>query len=921
MKFSTALLQNIKDNDPKLISLDLSFCDINDSDTEKIADALKTNTTLTELYSLNCSQLTDASFTSLITALRDNHQIKKIHLVHHYINIVGVQALSFLLDGNLRLIDLSLHLSRIPENIAVELFHALHTNDVLRTFTLYVGYNGIGQEGIHVLKKMLQRNQALMVLNLSSNNIDDLGGEYLNEALLFNQTLTTLNLNYNSMGERSARALGDVLRCNQTLVELNLSGNHIGDIGLDLLSCGLAANRSLRILDLAQNKIGGNGAKALSQALKVNQSLSKLDLSGNNIGIVGTEALSAALMEDGNQTLTVLYLNCNDIGDHGVIALTQMLLTNKVLSVLTLYDNSIGDLGADALGQLLQTQSPLIELNLGGNFIGNGGALSLVKGLQANQRLTEFRYSTKHYTKKLTFDILAPFIKTLLHSNYSLVRFSIEGERERFNEISLSAIQNNQQRARNLLEAILQKNTRKAIKLLDQGVNPFVIDWQCGFAPYSHNMALHWIALTGNVRLMCEIIARYKYFIHYRNELGQSVLDIINVEQQKNLLKYEYVWFNMRQLCLLNRERSYRILALTRILYQSVKSSRQFNLFTELPLDLQSKILGYLVGGEVSTGIFANITDYAKEKRTIWNNPSQFIRYCLWGGVTRWYQDEYSNWDISLRQRYYFIETLLMTATLPFEKRTFTELLTLLNRCQSLTKLNLSKQAFKRYQTYDVSLITPRCSHQQVVNLMLQLLKKKTPLERVYLGNVLMTRQLIETLADVLKKNTTLTKIVINGFDYIPICQKLNKKNVNLSQQNIGSEQGNVIAIILATKHHIRHLNLSGNVLNSESLKNILWALKDNTNLQSIDLRFSWIDEKCAMVLWHLLQENRYIQEVNIDFDQISKHLKRYIADELRERQSSSSYFAFFKEKSRIIGKNFYNNNSDNSRVCHQLNS
>jgi Ran GTPase-activating protein (RanGAP) involved in mRNA processing and transport len=876
MKFTQTFLQQIKEND--LDVLNLHLYDVYDDNIEKIIEALMINTTITTIY-INCRQLTALGVILLFTAIRETNQVKTIHLSNCHIGITQVQALNILLTDHLSLIDLSLYSSQID---VATLSQALYVNQTLKILDL--SWNRMGSHQVIFIKEMLQHNRGLKELNLSGNNLEDTGVQYLFEGLLLNQTLTILHLRSNAITMRNVGVLGKALQYSQTLINLDLSHNRIDDLGLDLLSHGLVDNRSLCVLNLAKNTITGHGCKALSDTLKINRSLLKLDLSENNIGFFGAEVLSAAMQEDGNQTLTALNLNSNEIGDQGVIALTQMLQKNKIVSELLLYNNNISDRGAYALGLFLQTQSSLIELDLGGNYISHSGIQVLMKALQNNLRLTGFNYSTRSYTNKLSVCLLAPSVNLLLQSNGILVRFGLEDNR--FDHITSSAIKKNQQNARMLLEAICTKNTKKAIKLLDQGINPFVAAWQCDFEPCSHNMALHWIALSGNVRLMCEMVARYKYFLHYRNQFNQSVLDIITIEQKKTTQKCEYVWLNMQKLCILNRERIYKILALTRVLYQSSLVSSQFNLFTKLPFELQSKVLSYLVGGEESMDIFANITYYARERQTLWNESSQFLRFCLWGGMARWYQD--SEWSLSFCQRYEFLERLFIMASNPLKKSTVLQLSAFLNTCQSVTTLNLSKHALIHYQMRDVSLITPRCSHRQVVNVMLRLLKTNRTLKKVHFGSILMTMPLIEKLVEVLNANTTLTKILINGFDYIPICQRLNWQTCNLSQQDIGGEQGKVIGLLLSTKQHIKHLNLSANPLSHESIKMILWALKDHHNLQSLDLRFSWIDEECAMVLWHLLQENRYIKQVRIDFDWVNKNIRQCLIKELAVRQSTS---------------------------------
>ena len=151
---------------------DLTICNnlnIRSKEGIKIAEALKTNCTLTHLY----------------------------------------------LDGN-----------NIGEEGAIKITEALKTN---RTLThLYLDGNNIGQTGAIKISEMLKNNQTMAYLSLSLNNIRTNGVAALTEALKTNRSLTHLYLDGNNIGEEGGERLAAMLKSQYALTYLGLSGNKIG---------------------------------------------------------------------------------------------------------------------------------------------------------------------------------------------------------------------------------------------------------------------------------------------------------------------------------------------------------------------------------------------------------------------------------------------------------------------------------------------------------------------------------------------------------------------------------------------------------------------------------------------------------------------------------------------------------------------
>ncbi|KAF9946037.1 hypothetical protein BGZ72_000747 [Mortierella alpina] len=283
------------------LSFELVAVSIGEMELEKLAEALKTNMTLTTL-DLERNSIGDNGAQALSEALKTNSTLATLDLRDNSIGPNGAQALSEALKTNSSLTILSLGLNLIGSNGAQALSEALKTNLTLTTLTL--GDNLIGSNGAQALSEALKTNSTLTTLTLGRNSIGDNGAQALSEALKTNSTLTTLTLDVNSIGPNGAQALSEALKVNSSLTTLTLGSNLIGDNGAQALSEALKTNSTLTTLDLRRNSIRSNGAQALSEALKTNPTLmTTLNLDVNSIGDNGAQALAEALKI--NSTVTI----------------------------------------------------------------------------------------------------------------------------------------------------------------------------------------------------------------------------------------------------------------------------------------------------------------------------------------------------------------------------------------------------------------------------------------------------------------------------------------------------------------------------------------------------------------------------------------------------------------------------------------
>ena len=328
-----------------------------DIEVKAIADALKTNTTLTDL-SIEFNTIGNIGINALIDALQINKTLLQLNLTGNIVDSKEIEKIKDVLKTNIKLTNLKLYLKKSDKIELLELRNTTIPN--LPALPILERNTKIEIENVIEFRKYLKKLDTKCYKNYIQSLIDQLKITKLNfEKLNFD------NINNNKL----PIIFGQILKTNTTLDTLNLSGYHdkdmmMVDLGAIELAEALETNTTLTDLILDNNKIGDEGAKAIAEALKTNTTLINLKLSTNIIGDEGAYALAEALKT--NTTLTDLILDNNKIGDEGAKAIAEALKTNTTLINLKLSTNIIGDEGANALAEALKTNTTT-KLNLDNN--------------------------------------------------------------------------------------------------------------------------------------------------------------------------------------------------------------------------------------------------------------------------------------------------------------------------------------------------------------------------------------------------------------------------------------------------------------------------------------------------------------------------------------------------------------------------
>jgi Ran GTPase-activating protein (RanGAP) involved in mRNA processing and transport len=233
---------------------------------------LKTRLQKTSLQTLDLSRnlVTCAGGVSLANALRTNTTLTRLDLTSAGLGLKALSALcGAVSESNKTLKWLSLE---APTEFSVADEHAwpaarmLGANETVAHF--FCGKWGLkSTPGLETLVAYgLCYNNVVETLDLRCNKIDETGGEHVARALRNNVSLKRLNLEENKLGDAGAESIADALGESKTLQELDLRCNGIAEKGLTSLATGFRhmtnSGTPLRLVRVWGNDFGAPGSNA-----------------------------------------------------------------------------------------------------------------------------------------------------------------------------------------------------------------------------------------------------------------------------------------------------------------------------------------------------------------------------------------------------------------------------------------------------------------------------------------------------------------------------------------------------------------------------------------------------------------------------------------------------------------------------------
>ncbi len=236
--------------------LDLSKVSLRAEDLEAVVAALGKAKTLENLTLDKC-KLRDEGVAKIMEGIKlGNHvNLKKLSLRQNNMGNKGAESLIFLLERSATLEELDVSENAISSRGAGAIFDALNKNRKTQLHTLNLSQNEIWDMDDC---SYLRTNKTLKVLNMDGNFMHDEGAEHIANAFAENKTtvIEKLYLGWNGMADEGASALAKMMEGNSTLQVLGLAENDITNTGARAILSALAINTSVReISGLYHNQI------------------------------------------------------------------------------------------------------------------------------------------------------------------------------------------------------------------------------------------------------------------------------------------------------------------------------------------------------------------------------------------------------------------------------------------------------------------------------------------------------------------------------------------------------------------------------------------------------------------------------------------------------------------------------------------
>ena len=423
LKLSTVVILQALTNNLQLKILNLSKNSMTGQVAENLANVIKNNSGLEELY-LSDNDIKLAAVV-ILQALKNNSQLKILNLNNN--NMTGQVTDDF--NENHPGLDQPYLSDEDLKSSAVLILQALENNSQLQKLSLNSYY--ISGRVAEDLAYIIMNNPGLEELYLSDNDL--ISPTVMNlQALIDNSKLKILALNNIKMTQQVVEDLAVIIKNCTNLQLLNLRNNALGSSAVVILQA-LEDNCQLKILDLSNNRMTGHVTEDLANVIVNNPGLVQLSLSDNylNSSIVmvlqvlnhletlsfssnnmtGQIAKDLANIIKNNASLKILDLSDNDLKSLASVIL-QGLKDNSQLKLLALNSNNITGQLAEDLAIVIKNNSGLEGLYLSNNNL-KSSAVVILQALEINTQLGFLHLNNNRMTGQIS-ENLANVIKNNL---------------------------------------------------------------------------------------------------------------------------------------------------------------------------------------------------------------------------------------------------------------------------------------------------------------------------------------------------------------------------------------------------------------------------------------------------------------------------------------------------------------------------
>ena len=406
-----------------------------------------------ECFNIDISNIKDVKLTNCQIKTINYLSLDKLNLSNNNICLDGLKKLSNLLsDEKCSLTKLNLNNNLIGDDGCATLSEGIAKNNSL--ISLNLSANNILNKGVVEIAKSLRSetgNKTIKKLNLSLNEIENSGliefCFYLKKEV---NRFIKINFSNNNLSDRSIIEFGSFLKNQKNVTNLCLTNKitnenknvfftscknleqlkkidlqflDISESNSDYLNQILLNNKNIQNIKITNNKIlGPSGMIGISSGIEHNPKLIKIDLTSCDISDDGAISLSNSLFK--NLEIKEVILEDNKIGEKGTKAISDKLLGKTSLKVLNLAHNKINSKGGFYIGQGLIDAQGIQNLLLGYNIIEDEGCEFISKGLEKNNSLVELNLENNNISNK-GINAISKYLK----NNQNLMKIILSGNK------------------------------------------------------------------------------------------------------------------------------------------------------------------------------------------------------------------------------------------------------------------------------------------------------------------------------------------------------------------------------------------------------------------------------------------------------------------------------------------------------------
>lgn len=393
-------------------------------------------------FSLCNMNLSGASAKVIAEILQISIDTCRVNLEKNHFGNKGCIEICTSIKKNQNIIDLNLSSNDIVPNGAGELISLLITDHL-------ISINLSSKENLHKntlgncpnIEKLFML-KTLIFLNLSGTKISEQNFAKIKDALRGNTGIVYLNLSYNKKLGKGFKGFTEALATTR-VEELMVNGCKLKDVNAQYLAMNIKAMGTLRKLDLGDNGFTDEGMSLIIGAVGYSSSLKWLNASKNKLA-KGVPKELFDVFTDNHILESLNFSNCflrNNLKN-----LIPALQKADTLQKLDLSFNEIDNEGACFIATALQKNFSIKSLNLSFNKIKNKGGIAISEAIQQNSTLEELNLKDNSIKNKA-----AECFCNMIHKNKKIIKVNLK-----HNLAQVKFLQN--------IEAVLNKRKKKAAK-------------------------------------------------------------------------------------------------------------------------------------------------------------------------------------------------------------------------------------------------------------------------------------------------------------------------------------------------------------------------------------------------------------------------------------------------------------------------